>query len=109
LKLDSVILTHGKWQRAIKAIPVLAGRYFNNSIIASNPPADAPMATTGNGASFTSFVAGYFFLFGATVLYIKFSNRGAMALLLEKGRIGLNLFMSRIDYCLLRFKANRTF
>lgn len=31
----------------MKAMPVSGGRYFNNSIIASNPPADAPIATTG--------------------------------------------------------------
>jgi hypothetical protein len=31
----------------MKAMPVSGGRYFNNSIIASNPPADEPMATTG--------------------------------------------------------------
>lgn len=45
----------------MKAIPVLDGRYFNNSIMASNPPADAPMATTGKVFSFTSGFAGVFF------------------------------------------------
>jgi len=31
----------------MKAMPVLGGRYFNNCIIASKPPAEAPMATMG--------------------------------------------------------------
>lgn len=32
----------------MNAIPVSIGRFFNSSVIASSPPADAPIATIGN-------------------------------------------------------------
>ncbi|WP_239970651.1 hypothetical protein [Confluentibacter citreus] len=52
----------------MKAMPVLDGRCCNNSIIASKPPADAPMATTRKEFSFTSFFAGDFFLIGVAFM-----------------------------------------
>lgn len=33
----------------MNAIPVVGERFFNSSVTASSPPADAPIATTGKG------------------------------------------------------------
>jgi hypothetical protein len=50
---------------------VLGGRYFSNSIIASNPPADAPMATTGKEFSFASCFAGDIFFIEVVFISLK--------------------------------------
>src|SRR5262249_55160820 len=74
--------------REMKAIPVLRGRLASSSVIASRPPAEAPIATTGNvssrcvaRAAFSAtrglpgrdvpfdFSVGFFFVFGVGELF----------------------------------------
>jgi hypothetical protein len=40
----------------MNAIPVFEDRFFSNSVTASMPPAEAPMATIGNGFIFRDWV-----------------------------------------------------
>jgi hypothetical protein len=46
----------------MKAMPVSGGKFFNNSVIASSPPADAPIATIGKEPLLRAFFTGGFFL-----------------------------------------------
>ncbi len=46
--IPEAIVEKGRGEGAYEGfIPVLDGKYFSNSIMASRPPADAPIATTG--------------------------------------------------------------
>lgn len=61
----------------MNAIPVSEGRWFNSWVIASSPPADAPMATMGKefdgGGGLFFFGAGDFILLETDFISIVYS------------------------------------